>query len=312
MYKDLKGPDANSFSARLQNHVESGGDLSLPQLGFMKRWIDANSPLQQTVQPTGEIGYTRTPPVSMQVLAALGRHGVTVPGLELANAPPAGTAASGAPPGQEGAPSAYPMPQGGPQFGWVNKPQMAIDQKQAEAIRSDPLWQNAEQTQASASGVLRALADETTFGDRAALAAVIKTILPSARAGLATGSEAEADIASKQQLWWAELEKMLSNKNRTLDPIIRKQIADFAIGQAATTKANYDARYEPLRTAWRQRGGNADMAIPVIQSPSAPPNLTVPSIAGQSTPGQIGQPTPTAGPTPNRPVLHPLAKDFGL
>lgn len=270
MYSNLKGPEANLYASQLETHLQGGGQLTIPQARFMGLWAGAAAPLTYEMLPSGEQQARRAGmPVSSGMLSEMARNGVTLPGLEAGPQAAAG-GPQGAPgaPGPAGAPQPSALPTGlaGPRPSYY-------DQKNAEAVRADPVWQMANEQTSEAANVLQALSQGTTLGDRVAIAAVLRTMIPNARTNLPAGSVAAEDLLSKSQIWKEQFEKYLTTGNRLLPENVRAQIAQFAIGQAATAKSRYDSYYEPQRAAYRARGGNDEVGIPRIPA-LTPPDLT--------------------------------------
>jgi hypothetical protein len=301
LYSDLKGPAAHGFSSQLQNHVEGGGQLTLPQAHFLARYADNNSPLTFEGTPEAPIPKRGMMPVSQATINEIARNGINLPGF------PAG--GTGAPPsaGAPGTPSVAGQPgaQLAPGAGFVTTPGYTQHVQNAETMKilQDPDYQNARSTGVAARQVIENLATKSTPGDRLALSLLIRTAVPTARVQ-GQSDEQVANLQSKLQQMQDYWGKIFDDGGHLPDPV-RQQIAKMAAGNAIIMKGNYDTKYGPqsvLSQQWRGQGLAPEQIVPDVEGLPAydpetfrwgGPQIGQPIAPGpQSAPGQKTAPGP--------------------
>jgi hypothetical protein len=271
----------------------------------MSRWTSANAPLTYENLPTGERRPTRSGiPVSPGMLTELQRQGVA----------PAGFGTGAAPGAAPTLPAAgQPPTSAQPPTGTVGQRPLYYDQQQAEATRNDPLFQNAFSQQNLAKGILTSLSQGNRQSSLIALAALVHTVLPNARAQPGQSKEQIEDLTSKWFQMSEEYERYLKS-DLDLPDWLKTQIGQLAVDTADNSKAAYDKYYAPIRSRYRAMGGSDEIAYPQIDAIN--PAWKAPG-GGTTGEGALPAPGPARAPTPaqapgTRPAQQDILKELGI
>jgi hypothetical protein len=157
-----------------------------------------------------------------------------------------------------------------------------------------------------AKGILTSLSEGNRQSSLIALAALVHTVLPNARAQPGQSKEQIEDLTSKWFQMSEEYERYLKS-DLDLPDWLKIQVGQLAVDTANNAKDAYDRYYAPIRSRYRAMGGSDEIAYPQIDAIN--PDWRGP--AATQGEGALPAPGPARAPGP-RPAQQDILKKLGI